>query len=136
MNINLADVLPTEKASAIKSLWDMFEIILHNIKEKNEMENATASQWLQTFKTIYDTKYITPYIHAFTVHLPHMISKLRNLNINICHIACDSLEKKHGLLKQQYFHRTNRGGLGRNPDIQILEIQRILFHAASNACRS
>jgi hypothetical protein len=87
------------------------------------MENATASQWLQTFKTIYDTKYITPYIHAFTVHLPHMISKLRNLNINICHIACDSLEKKHGLLKQQYFHRTNRGGLGRNPDIQILEIQ-------------
>ena len=67
----------------------------------NFQENAKA--WVKKFCSVYQTKHVTPYVHALAIHVPEFI----RLHGNITKFTQQGLEKFNDLTTKHYLRSTN-----------------------------
>jgi len=62
-----------------------------------------AKAWVRKFCSVYQTKHVTPYVHALAMHVPEFI----RLHGNITKFTQQGLEKLNDLTTKHYLHSTN-----------------------------
>jgi hypothetical protein len=112
MNIDLTNLFPELKNKENKSkLWKIFYQTYLDIN-KNEIsyENLKkiTNDWLQMFVEEYSRLAVTPYMHAFKVHLHQMNLNLNKNNLAINFFNCEGLEKFNDLATKYYHRSTNK----------------------------
>lgn len=82
-NINIVSQFPAlPKAEQIGQLWtDFFSLISEINKDdcKADELRVDIESWVKLFTTTYQSKDVTPYIHAFLMHVPEFIKLHGNL---------------------------------------------------------
>ena len=82
-NMNIAEVFPTlKKAKETGELWKkIFSLVSDINKEKCNADelHINITLWVELFLRVYQTKDTTPYIHAFSKHVPQFIQLHGNL---------------------------------------------------------
>lgn len=105
----LSLLFPTmTKIIEITSLWNDFFFIYRSLKE-NEFESLEnlkeqLHHWLNLFKICYPSDFITPYMHAFVVHIPEFIQIHGNLNL----FSLQGLEKLNDITTQNFHRSSNK----------------------------
>ena len=64
-----------------------------------ETFKRSAKEWLQQFLTIYQTKHVTPYMHAMVAHLPEFME----LYGSVAPFTQQGLEKLNDVYTKYYF---------------------------------
>jgi hypothetical protein len=64
---------------------------------------AGAKQWVRDFCSIYQTKHVTPYAHAFAMHVPEFV----RTHGNISKCCQQGLEKLNDVTTLHYLRGTN-----------------------------
>lgn len=59
--------------------------------------------WVRKFLRVYQTKNITPYVHAFAFHIPEFMERYGS----ICKFSQQGLEKLNDITTQHYLRGTN-----------------------------
>ena len=82
-NINIASQFPAlPKAEQIGQLWADF-LSLNSDINKDECKADELSRkiksWVNLFITTYQSKDVTPYIHAFSMHVPEFVKLYGNI---------------------------------------------------------
>ena len=109
-NIQISTLLPNHLtlATKIQSLWKEF-LKLHTILSKPTSDSDTslfgdrAKVWLEQFLDIYQTRYVTPYIHAMVSHVPEFLQ----LYGTIVPFTQQGLEKLNDITTKEYFRASN-----------------------------
>ena len=70
------------------------------------LKNKTAT-WFKKFLKIYQTKDVTPYMHALYAHVPQFLQ----LYSNIAHYTQQGMEKYNDRASKDYFRSTNHRGI-------------------------
>jgi len=90
----------------IQLLWCRFYQMIKDLNNDDcdpDSFEVAAKDWVRTFCSIYQTKHVTPYIHAFAMHVPEFV----RLYGNITKFTQQGLEKLNDLTTKQYLHSTN-----------------------------
>ena len=95
-----------ERKQCIQKLWsDFFDLI--NCLGKTECDavdfEGRARDWIRLFTSIYQTKDVTPYMHAFAQHVPEFLRLYGNIVI----FSQQGLEKLNDLTTKHYQRATN-----------------------------
>ena len=76
MKVSLPDLFPNlPNASTIQDIWTKYTELNAIIRleaisvEESTTFAAKSKAWLQLYLTVYQTKHVTPYIHALVAHL-------------------------------------------------------------------
>ena len=84
-NINIPILFPAlEKSIQLQKLWTtFFELINYlNEPECNSVEfNCRAKTWVRLLTSLYQSKDVTPYIHAFAMHVSQFIDLHGNITM-------------------------------------------------------
>ena len=113
-NINIQKLLPDSPESStikIQVLWtellklnEMFSKGPENILEKDICDFETQSrEWVQKFIQVYQTKALTPYIHAMSNH----VGEFMRIHGSILPFTQQGLEKFNDVVTKQYFRATS-----------------------------
>ena len=107
-----------EKSIQLQKLWTtFFELINYlNEPECNSVEfDCRTKTWVRLFTSLYQSKDVTPYMHAFAMH----VSQFIDLHGNITMFTQQGLEKLNDLTTIHFQRSSNH----RNTDAlrQILE---------------
>jgi len=108
--INLPDLFPNlPNASVIQDIWMQF-MALNEILRSEEVSSEEAAAfsvkskaWLQLYLTVYQSKHVTPYMHALVAHLHEFLQS----HGAIVPFTQQGLEKLNDVFTQQYFQSTN-----------------------------
>ena len=79
-NMDISKLLPNfEKSTSIQQLWDGFKMITDVLSSSNNSSDFLQFQdkvkaWTDLFTSLYQTKHITPYMHALLWHVPELIN--------------------------------------------------------------
>ena len=87
----------------LKFLWSEFYNLINKLKKPDcdsEEFEERAKAWVRLFTSLYQTKDVTPYIHAFAMHIPEFL----RLHGNITMFTQQGLEKLNDL-STKYFQR-------------------------------
>ena len=110
LKVNLPDLFPNlPNASTIQEIWTKFMelntiIRLETISvEESTTFAAKSKAWLQLYLTVYQTKHVTPYIHALVAHL-HEFFQIHGA---IVPFTQQGLEKLNDVYTHYYFKSTN-----------------------------
>ena len=94
--IQISTILPTcENSAQIQKLWADFIDIIGDLKldfhSNDEVMHfkGKIGDWLGNFLELYQTKDVTPYMHALYAHVPEFL----NLYTNIAHYTQQGMEK-------------------------------------------
>ena len=68
----------------------------------NELQKEIKN-WVKLFLRQYQTKNITPYVHAFACHIPEFIREFEN----VCKFNQQGLEKLNDVTTQHYMRASN-----------------------------
>ena len=75
-NINIASLLPKlPNSEKLHAIWQTFYSLYQVFQRENtfhvEIEEYEASirLWVRDFTTVYQTRHVTPYLHAFAKHI-------------------------------------------------------------------
>lgn len=129
---NLMDIgtlLPHfNKACSIQEIWDGFRSIMDNLKELTGEEKQVGAfhvkvhEWMAKFLSVYQSKHVTPYMHALIAHVPEFVS----LHGNIVAFTQQGLEKLNDATTKNYFQASNH----RNTEalLQILQKNNRMEH--------
>ena len=108
--ISVKDLLPGFKdAALLQSIFTRFLDLYFRMKEtfsSNEIVDTfqeEVKEWIRDFLKIYQTKGVTPYMHAFNCHVPQFL-KLYN---NISYFNQQGLEKYNDQVSKDYFQSSN-----------------------------
>ena len=108
--ISVKDLLPGFKdAALLQSIFTRFLDLYFRMKEtfsSNEIADTfqeEVKEWIRDFLKIYQTKDVTPYMHAFNCHVPQFL-KLCN---NISYFNQQGLEKYNDQVSKDYFQSSN-----------------------------
>ena len=108
--ISVKDLLPGFKdAALLQSIFTRFLDLYFRMKEtfsSNEIVDTfqeEVKEWIRDFLKIYQTKDVTPYMHAFNCHVPQFL-KLYN---NISYFNQQGLEKYNDQVSKDYFQSSN-----------------------------
>ena len=108
--INIPELFPNlPNASTIQEIWNSFmklnKVIHSQVISNVEIETFKqgAKVWLQLFLTVYQTKHVTPYMHAMIAHLPEFMQ----LYGSVVPFTQQGLEKLNDVYTQYYFRSTN-----------------------------
>ena len=118
-NINIPTLFPAlEKSIQLQKLWTTFFELTNYLNEPecNSVEfDCRTKTWVHLFISLYQSKDVTPYMHAFAMH----ISQFIDLHGNITMFTQQGLEKLNDLTTIHYQRSSNH----RNTDAlrQILE---------------
>lgn len=111
-NIQISTLLPNNLTLATKMqlLWkDFFELhtILSLTKPTTDCDTTSfggkAKLWLEQFLDIYQTRHVTPYIHAMVSHVPEFLQ----LYGTIAPFTQQGLEKLNDITTKDYFRGSN-----------------------------
>ena len=113
-NINIDEILPNSQDSiTIQKLWKDFLAIaeLSSSSNKDEIDIEEFSRetkvWLELFLSMYQTKHVTPYMHALVWHVPEFL----RLFGSICPFTQQGLEKLNDKTTKDFFRSTNQRGV-------------------------
>ena len=108
--INLPELFPNlPNVSVIQEIWMQFAalnkiICSDRVCSEQAAAFAVASKtWLQLYLTVYQTKHVTPYIHALVAHL-HEFFEIYG---TVVPFTQQGLEKLNNVYTQFYFRSTN-----------------------------
>lgn len=108
--ISIPDLFPNlPNAPTIQEIWSSFMQLNKTIHSQDmsrieiETFKESAKVWLQLFLSVYQTKHVTPYMHAMIVHLPEFME----LYGSIAPFTQQGLEKLNDVYTQYYFRSTN-----------------------------
>ena len=106
-NINIASQFPAlPKAEQIGQLWaDFFSLNSDINKDECEADELSRKikSWVKLFITTYQSKDVTPYIHAFSMHVPEFVK----LYGNIISFTQQGLEKLNDVSTKQFQRASN-----------------------------
>ena len=113
-NINIDEILPNSQDSVtIQKLWKDFLAIAELLSSSNKDEinieefSRETKVWLELFLSMYQTKHVTPYMHALVWHVPEFL----RLYGTICPFTQQGLEKLNDKTTKDFFRSTNRRGV-------------------------
>ena len=102
--IDIPTLFPTHPQKyELKFLWSEFYNLINKLKKPDcdsEEFEERAKAWVRLFTSLYQTKDVTPYIHAFAMHIPEFL----RLHGNITMFTQQGLEKLNDL-STKYFQR-------------------------------
>ena len=108
-NIDHPSLFPVlQNRHELKVLWSQFFNLI-NILGKSECDidaeefKERASGWVKLFVSLYQTKDVTPYMHAFSMHVPEFL----HLHGNITMFTQQGLEKLNDLTTKYFQQGTN-----------------------------
>ena len=115
----LFPVLP--KKLEIQCIWTRFMELMSMLKNNDcnadDLESE-AKQWVRDFCSVYQTKHVTPYLHALAMHVPEFVRTYGNLSkftqqgleklnyVTTTHYLCATNHRKEAL--QQIMQKRNR----------------------------
>ncbi|XP_060083702.1 uncharacterized protein LOC132562943 [Ylistrum balloti] len=106
-----SDLLPnSERANQIQELWDAFSdinMILKSLSPNPDEVQRKAENWCRMYVSLYQSRDITPYIHALRYH----VSELIKFHGNLVSFSQQGLEKMNDIITKSYFRATNHKGL-------------------------
>ena len=88
-------------------MWTIFYSIIQELNKKDcdpRKFEVDAKEWVTLFISIYQAKNVTPYMHAFAMHIPEFLW-LRHGNISI--ISQQGLEKLNDVLTKHSQRSSN-----------------------------
>ena len=95
-----------EKKDEIQKLWTGFYTLIEHINKEDcnpEEVGFKTKAWVTSFTAVYQAKDVTPYMHAFTMHVPEMLE----LHGNIVTFTQQGLEKLNDITTKQFQRSTN-----------------------------
>ena len=106
-SIHIPDLFPSlPNKNKIQQLWLTFIHWINYLKRDDcnadEIETG-AKQWVRDFCSIYQTKHVTPYAHAFAMHVPEFV----RTHGNISKFCRQGLEKLNDVTTLHYLRGTN-----------------------------
>lgn len=145
-NYNLESVLPENRSTIIRQLWDGFDNLYTTLQDPTTDPIAFKNQaksWLAKFLTpstgdprkkgyvkgLYTNNDVTPYIHVLVHHIYEFMMIHHDYGIKA--FTCSPIEKKNHVQISKYFRKTLKdGGKGRKKAvIEILEHEnRLLYY--------
>ena len=106
-NIDIPSIFPSlPKKEELQNLWTNFFNLINIINEDDcspEDINLKTKDWVTSFTSIYQTKDVTPYMHAFAMHMAEFI----HLNGSIVKFTQQGLEKLNDITTKHFQHATN-----------------------------
>ena len=108
-NIKIKDLLPQYKdAEQLQSVYDTFlnlylELGNTFLADQVERYEQKIKKWTQDFLQLFQTRDVTPYMHAFWCHVPQFL----HLYGNISNFNQQGLEKCNDIISKDYFRSTN-----------------------------
>ena len=115
-NINIPTLLPqcsTCKNKQIQVIWAKFMDTMFHLKLDFTSEDCVfqlqgdIKHWFKLFLKVYQTKDVTPYMHALHCHVPEFLS----LYQNIAYYTQQGLEKYNDRASKDFFRSTNHKGV-------------------------
>jgi hypothetical protein len=104
--INVSTLFPSiPKVSDIQELWSSFYLLMQMLSNDcvADIFDRKAKTWVNDFCAIYQTKHVTPYAHALSMH----VSQFIQLHGNISKFSEQGLEKLNDLTTKHYLRSTN-----------------------------
>ena len=107
--INIISLFPAiPKSSNIQELWTSFYDLMKMLTSISHECDAnafdqSAKTWVNNFCAVYQTKHVTPYAHALSMH----VSRFLQLHGNISQFSEQGLEKVNDLTTKHYLRSTN-----------------------------
>ena len=104
-HIDIPALFPSlEAKEKLQELWTVFFKLIQELKLANAATFATqAKRWVESFVSIYQAKDVTPYMHAFAMHIPEFMS----LHGNVVAFTQQGLEKLNDLTTQHFQRASN-----------------------------
>ena len=113
-NIDLSSIIGNQElALKMQKLWDSFFKLISEIKGysyddwKIDSIKAGLVSWLDEFLALFQSKDVTPYIHAFVNHVPEFLQLHGDLNV----FNQQGLEKFNDVSTKMFFKGTNMRGI-------------------------
>ena len=113
-NIDLSSIIGNQElALKMQKLWDSFFKLISEIKGysyddwKIDSIKAGLVSWLDEFLALFQSKDVTPYIHAFVNHVPEFLQLHGGLNV----FNQQGLEKFNDVSTKMFFKGTNMRGI-------------------------
>ena len=109
--ISIKELIPrfTDSNNLWISFIDLFSELKLDYSTDNEIEafRQNVKKWTEEFLFLYQASDVTPYMHAFRVHVPEFLELYKN--ISLCNQQ--GLEKYNDQAPKDYFRSTNRRGI-------------------------
>ena len=109
-NIDLTNLFPTlPNVEVVQRIWAQFLLLNESIRSEalSSAEISAfasdAKSWLQLFLQVYQTKCVTPYMHALVSHMPEFLTIHGAVNP----FTQQGVEKLNDQYTHFYFHSTN-----------------------------
>ena len=105
-NIDIPKYFPRLKnASALQDIWNEFWRLFSKLEAPGDTEELKADihNWVKMFLKQYQTKNVTPYVHAFAFHVPEFIEKYNS----VTKFNQQGLEKLNDVTTQHYMRSSN-----------------------------
>lgn len=135
-NINISSLLPNSPNNKIiEQIWNEFSAIIGDLKHDVKFDEvdklkSNIRSWLKKFLTVYQTKDVTPYMHAFCSHVPEFLSLYGNIEL----FTQQGLEKYNDTTSKNYFRSTNHRGVSAIKQL-FLKKKRVQFLEAAGCAR-
>ena len=105
--INIPRLFPDlQEKVKLQNVWKTFYELINKLTDADSSDAVTfdssVKSWVRDFLTIYQNKDVTPYMHAFAMHVPQFLS----LHGNITIFTQQGLEKLNDLTTK-YFQRSS-----------------------------
>lgn len=93
------------KNEDIQRLWMSFYHLINQLKTDCDGDTIKedSQNWVRLFCSVYQTKHVTPYIHAFGMHVHEFL----HLYGNLCKFSQQGLEKLNDTTTLHYLRGTN-----------------------------
>ncbi len=105
-HIDLPELFPLlPNVSNIHHLWMQFWRLHCELKIECDPDQLQGDikNWVREFLTIYQTKNVTPYVHAFAYHVPEFVRRYGNITM----FTQEGLEKLNDITTKHYQRSTN-----------------------------
>lgn len=113
-HINFSTLLPSyDKCNDLEKLWSDFIEIIGDLKLTFTSEESIINlkskikNFFSLFLTLYQSKDVTPYMHALNAHVPEFLSLYKN----IAYFTQQGMEKINDTASKDYFRSTNHTGI-------------------------
>ena len=110
-NINIPSLFPTlSNKEKLQSLWVTFFKLINTINEEHcnpDEIDVKTKDWVNLFTSVYQSKDVTPYMHAFAMHTSEFV----RLHGNIIRFTQQGLEKLNDLTTKNFQRSTNHRNL-------------------------
>ena len=117
-NIKISSLMPNTtdqlegRIEKMQEIWDDFWVITQNLKQDFdpcyvELFKKQVTSWFEKFLFVYQTKDVTPYMHALYAHVPEFLTLYKNLE----YFTQQDMEKYNDITSKNVFRSSNHRGV-------------------------